>query len=249
MDRVWWEEFFDDDYVAIWSEYVGPEPTERAADGLWGVLRLAPGRWVLDAPCGWGRLSAALARRGARVLGVDQSATQLAHAERTRGDVPADQLRYQRHDLREPLPEAGFDVAMNVFSSVGYGTEDDDVAVFRTLRTAVRSGGLVFVETMHRDLAVRRLHQGLPGVRHADGTLVVETSRFDGVTGRADTTWYWAGPRGSGQKSASLRLYTATELVRLVESAGLRLLSAHRGCSAEAFAPFDGRLGLLCEVP
>ena len=249
MARAWWEDFFDDDYTAIWSEYVGPEPTERAADGLWDLLRLAPGHRVLDAPCGWGRLSVALARRGARVVGIDQSAAQLAHAERARGDLPVDRLCYRRHDLRQPLSETGFDVAMNVFSSIGYGTESDDVAVFRTLRAAVRPGGLVFVETMHRDLAVRRISQGIPGVRHPDGTLVVETSRFDGLTGRAETTWHWAGPRGSGQKSASVRVYTATELARLVESVGLRVLSAHRACSTEPFSSFDGRLGLLCAVP
>jgi SAM-dependent methyltransferase len=249
MATGWWEDFFDDDYIAIWKEYVGPEPTERAADGLWGVLRLEPGRRLLDAPCGWGRLSAAMARRGARVLGIDQSAAQLAHAERTRGDFSADQLRYRRHDLRQPLSETGFDAAMNVFSSIGYGTEDDDVAIFRTLKAAVRPGGLIFVETMHRDLAVRRLAHDVPGVRHPDGTLVVEISRFDGVAGRADTTWYWAGPRGAGQKAASVRLYAATELIRLLEGAGLRFRSAHRGCSPDPFSPFDGRLGVLCEVP
>jgi SAM-dependent methyltransferase len=249
MARAWWEDFFDDDYIAIWSGYVGPEETERAAEGLWSLLRLASGQRVLDAPCGWGRFSAALARRGATVLGVDQSAALLAHAEKTRGDLPTNRLRYRRHDLRQPLSETGFDVAINVFSSIGYGTEEDDVAVFRTLGAAVRQGGLVFVETMHRDLAVRNLAQHFPGTRHPDGTLVVQIPRLDGVRGRVETTWYWAGPSGSGQKSASLRIYAATELVRLIEGAGLRFLSAHKGCSPEPFSPFDGRLGLLCTQP
>jgi SAM-dependent methyltransferase len=249
MAGIWWEEFFDDDYIALWSEYAGPEQTERAAAGLWSVLRLSAGQRILDAPCGWGRLSVALARRGATVVGVDQSATLLAHAERTRGDLSIGQLRYRRHDLRQPLDESGFDVAINIFSSIGYGTEADDGAIFRTLGAAVRPGGLVFVETMHRDLAVRRLAQGPPGVRHADGTLVVETPRFDGIAGRSETTWHWAGPRGSGQKSASLRIYSATELVRLIEGAGLTFLSAHKGCSPEPFSPFEGRLGLLYTRP
>ncbi len=50
-----------------------------------------------------------------------------------------------------PLEESGFDVGLNIFSSLGYGTEADDVAILSTLRAAVRPGGLVFVETMHRD--------------------------------------------------------------------------------------------------
>ena len=193
-----------------------------------------------------GPLKAQIAQLGLDWRGI--RAILLTHAERTRGELNADRLRYSQHDLRHPLSETGFDVAMNVFSSIGYSTEEDDLAVFRTLRAAVRPGGLVFVETMHRDLAVRATARGARGERRADGTLVVETSRFDGLMGRSEPTWYWAGPRGSGQKSASLRIYSATELLRLVESVGLRFVSAHKGCSLEPFSPFEGRLGLLFQA-
>src|SRR5262249_5269843 len=141
------------------------------------------------------------------------------------------------HDLRRPLGEEGFDAALNVFSSVGYGTDEDDVAIFGTLRAAVRPGGRIVVETMHRDVLAARWGRGQqrPADRMADGTLVVEMPVFDPVAGRLETTWYWSGPAGSGSKSASLRIYTITELVRLLERAGWRLLSAHRGCTTEPF--------------
>jgi hypothetical protein len=68
-----------------------------------------------------------------------------------------------------------------------------------------------------------------------------------------ETCWYWSGPAGQGKKPASLRVYAATELVRLIERAGLRLRSAHRGCSPEPFRAagpdLGGRLGLLAERP
>jgi hypothetical protein len=44
-------------------------------------------------------------------------------------------------------------------------------------------------------------------------------------------------------------VYTATELVRLLEQSGWRLRSSHHGCSPEPFAagtaPGSQRLGLL----
>jgi hypothetical protein len=50
-------------------------------------------------------------------------------------------------------------------------------------------------------------------------------------------------------EQASSRLYTATELVRLLDAAGLRFRSAHSGCSPGPFvtpdSPIGGRLGLL----
>src|SRR5215831_9014836 len=98
----WWQTFFDADYLHLWAETLTPERNAAEADGIWRLLDLTEGSRVLDAPCGQGRLSQALAIRGARVLGVDQSAVLLAEAEKSRGDLPIDRLRYREHDLRRP---------------------------------------------------------------------------------------------------------------------------------------------------
>jgi hypothetical protein len=154
--------------------------------------------------------------------------------------------------LRQPLAEMGFDAAINIFTSLGYGTEEDDVAILTTLQRAVRAGGVVFIETNHRDTAAAFYSRvPRPASRLPDGTLLVEEHSFDAITGRAELRWSWWGPHGQGEKSASLRLYTVTELVNLLARAGLRFRSAHHGCSKEPFkaegAEMGGRLGLLAE--
>jgi SAM-dependent methyltransferase len=247
---AWWQTFFDADYLRLWEGTEHPEKTEREVAGLRELLELEAGQRVLDAPCGYGRISLGVARCGALVVGVDFSPQLLAEAERRRGSMPAEQLRYLRHDLRAPLAESGFDVALNIYSSLGYGSEADDLAVLSTLRAAVRSGGRVFVETMHRDRAVVFLSQSeRRGSRLADGTLVLEEPRFDAVTGRVESAWYWQGPNGSGSKHSSLRIYSATELAGLLSRAGLRLLSVHAGCTREPFRSagpnMSMRLGML----
>jgi SAM-dependent methyltransferase len=251
MDN-WWKTFFDSDYIHIWAGAEKATETTRQAQAIWELLALQEGSLVLDAPCGYGRFSRPIARRGAEVVGVDQSEELLAQAEKDRGDLPTDRLRYLRHDLRERLPVGGFDAAFNVFSSIGYGSENDDLAIFETLRSAVRPGGRVLIDTMHRDAAAALFSRGAkPGQRLLDGTLVVEEPSFDPVLGRVNTTWYWSGPSGMGSKSASLRLYTVTELVHLLESSGLRFLSAHRGCSIEKFEAhgpdMGGRIAIIAE--
>jgi hypothetical protein len=108
----------------------------------------------------------------------------------------------------------------------------------------------VFIETMHRDQAVMFLSRS---ERHAyrlnDGTLFLEEPRFDAISGRVESTWYWHGPTGSGQKRSSLRVYSATELVRLVVRVGLRVESVHSGCAKEPFVSagpgMSARLGVL----
>jgi SAM-dependent methyltransferase len=252
VSNPWWRTFFDAEYLALTSGVVTAARTQREVDGLWKLLGLREGSRVLDAPCGYGRISRPLAERGVFVLGVDQSAVQIDRALRDGAGIPAERLRYARHDLRQPLPESGFDAAINVFSSLGYGSEEDDLAILQTLKEAVRPGGLVFIETCHRDALAASIARGMrPVSRLQDGTLVLEEPRFDPIAGRSETHWYWAGPSGTGEKTASLRIYTATELTALMKRAGLRFRSAHRGCSED---PFDvegeglgGRLGLLGE--
>jgi len=248
----WWEDFFDADYIRVWGSFTNAERTAGEVDGLWELLGLRVGSRLLDAPCGFGRLSGPLAARGAIILGLDQSEALLRCAENRRGSLGTDQLRYRQHDLRQPLPEGGFDAAINVFSSLGYGTEEDDLAILRNLSSALRPGGLLLVETAHRDLNVVNLVRGSGhSQRLPDGTLVIHEPVFDPIAGRVSVTWYWSGPGGSGQKSASIRTYSATELVALIERAGLRFRSAHRGCSPEPFKfeppELSARLAILAE--
>lgn len=139
-----------------------------------------------------------------------------------------------------------------MFSSIGYGTVDEDLAIFRTLRSAIRPGGRVLIDTMHRDAVAALFSRGaIPAQRLADETLIVEEPTFAVLSGRVNTTWYWSGPAGHGSKSASLRIYTVTELIQLLESSGLRFVSAHAGCSKQEFKAegpeMGGRIALLME--
>jgi hypothetical protein len=117
----------------------------------------------------------------------------------------------------------------------------------------MRPGGLVFIESNHRDAIVRALARSpTPSMRASDGTLLIHEPKLDPLTGVIDAAWYWSGPQGSGEKHATLRAYSATELIRLARSAGLRLRSAHEGCSVQPFsaasASANGRIGLLFEI-
>ena len=250
----WWKTFFDEDYLRIAGQVFQQVDSTGQAAALWSLLDLSPGCRILDAPCGWGRLSHPLASLGATVLGVDQSDVLLRAAETQRGEVGSDRLRYLRHDLREPLPEEGFDVACNVFTSFGYGEEEEDLAMFRTLRGSVRRGGRILVETSHRDSFCASLaRSSKTSIRMADGTLFLDEPEFDPISGIMNLHWYWSGPMGSGEKHAKWRCYTPTEIVRLLESAGLRFMGAYKGLSK---APYraegpdaGGRLAVITVRP
>jgi hypothetical protein len=53
--------FFDDGYLRIWGQLFTEENNAKQAEELWSMLDLKSGCQILDAPCGWGRLSRPLA--------------------------------------------------------------------------------------------------------------------------------------------------------------------------------------------
>jgi SAM-dependent methyltransferase len=252
--REWWETYFDEDYVRLWSMMRGGGNPERQVESLWTLLGLTEGAAVLDAPCGYGRIARVLADKGARVLGIDASEPVLLEAERRRGDLPAERLTYRRHDLRKPFDASGFDAAVCLYTSLGYGSEDDDRRILTGLRMAVRPVGIVFVEAAHREAVAARTGAGRASERClADGTRLVAERRLNASTGRLESVRSWTGPAGSGVKVSSLRVYTADELSALVCSAGLVVRSRHDGCSPRPFIRrgrrMSRRLGLLAVSP
>ncbi len=254
MTTPWWESFFDADYLRLWSSDMPESRTEAEVDFFVRAAKLDKGCRALDAACGYGRIARRMALRGIEVLGVDQSQDLIDAAQREIGPALRDKLRYRRHDLRQPLAEGGFDAALNVFSSLGYGDEDEDLAILRTLRGAVRPGGTVLIESSHRDAWAARLSRAEPGERRLeDGTVLAERTHLDAVSGRLDAEWSWRGPAGAGEKRASMRIYTITELIQLASHAGLRFseaLQSVTGTPFEASGPtMGGRVTIVCERP
>lgn len=111
--------------------------------GLWqipeaelGLLGEVAGKDVLELGCGAARFSIALAARGARCTGVDNSARQLEYARANGADFPL------VHAAAEevPLPDASFDI---VFSDHGAFSWGDPERVVPEAARLLRPGALL----------------------------------------------------------------------------------------------------------
>lgn len=118
---------------AYWDEVNAPryaEPGRRAWDsdaitwGIFGVpeaeLNALPdvaGRDVIELGCGTAYFSAWLARRGARVTGIDNSAEQLATARRLQDEHDLHFPLLHGNAETVPLPDGSFDVAVSEYGA------------------------------------------------------------------------------------------------------------------------------------
>ena len=226
-----WDTVFNEFYLRA---YATEERDEQADVQALAAARLSgcpDGGDLLDVPCGFGRHSLPLVRAGYRVTGVDRSQVLLDEAaRRAAGERGPD---YVRADYRElPLPDAAFDAALNLFTSLGYLGDEEDTRVLAEVRRVLRPAGRLVIETMHRDWLVR-------GFREHDwqllgeGRLLLEQRTFDPATGVAQTTQTLIGSGGDREsRTFSLRVYTATELLAMLAAAGF--------AEARCYGDFEG---------
>lgn len=129
------------------------------------LLRALPSpEWtVADLGCGTGAFTLELARSGARVIGVDQSAAMLRLARRATRDHANVELRQAGLEAL-PIPDRTCDLALLVLA-LSYVSEVEPV-VRQAHRILVPGGRLLVVDAYpHADPALqRRLGQVRPGV-------------------------------------------------------------------------------------
>src|SRR3954469_12507695 len=214
-----WDAFFSDFYLRAFA--ADERETEARAQAL-AAARLTgcpEGGGPLDVPCGFGRHAVPLAEAGYRVTGVDRSSALLGEAARRAG--AARWPKFVHADYRElPLGDETADAAVNLFSSLGYLGDEEDVRVLAEIRRVLRPGGRLVVETMHRDWLVTHFRESDWQLLGA-GRLLLERRTFDPASGVAQTTQTLIDPTGDrDSRSFSVRVYTATELVAMLRRAG-----------------------------
>jgi SAM-dependent methyltransferase len=228
-----WDAFFSDFYLRAFAADERQGEAEAQALAAARLSGCPEGGDLLDVPCGFGRHVVPLAHAGYRAVGVDRSPALLDEAKRRAGHERWPKL--VAADYRElPFPEESFDAALNLFSSLGYLGDEGDTHVLGEIRRVLRPDARLVIEIMHRDRAVRGFNDQnwrLLG----EGRLLLEQRTFDAASGVAQTTETLIDTSGEREsRSFSVRVYTATELLAMLDNAGF--------AEAKCYGDLDGGL-------
>ncbi|MGD2060218.1 MAG: class I SAM-dependent methyltransferase [Acidimicrobiia bacterium] len=140
-----------DRWAPEWVEMGERAWTQEPDWGIWGIpesrLRLLPddmtGMQAIELGCGTAYVSAWMARRGARCIGVDNSEKQLETARRLAGEhgIEMEFLHGNAEEL--PYPDASFDFAISEYGAAIWA--DPYLWVPEAARVLRSGGELVFL--------------------------------------------------------------------------------------------------------
>ncbi len=249
----WWRTFFDDDYRRLWAPVLGVERTEWELDGLLEILSAVPvGASILDVCGGDGRVARPLAARGYNVVVADASRSMLEHGQSAPG---GERVSFVAADART-LPfapthqvDGRFDVALNLFTSFGlFETDGEHVQMLRSIARSLRPGGMFVMDLVHRDTAT--LMPTRTWFELADGGAVLRSFEFDPIAGRTRESLRALGINGEEtHKKWSLRVFTGTEIDRMLRAAGFEPQAWYGGYELEGFSTESSRLLVVARIP
>ncbi|MDF2684124.1 MAG: class SAM-dependent methyltransferase [Brevibacillus sp.] len=217
MAEEWFERSFREDYVLVYRHRDDSAADSEVANLLARLPIKDTGR-VLDLCCGSGRHSRALARRGYEVVGVDLSPVLLQLAEE-HNDYP--QLSFIRCDMRKIPFRDEFDIVVNLFTSFGYfSTDEENAKVVRNMAQALKSGGEVIIDYLSPVFVKENLvpHSS----KEAEGMLIHEKRWMEDVFVKKRITITDDQSNEPREYMEQVRLFTVEQMISMLEQAGFR---------------------------
>jgi SAM-dependent methyltransferase len=243
-----WQQFFGHpSFMRFATAILTEERTRLEVAALTEWLHLGADVQVLDLGCGYGRIAVPLAKLGCRVMGLDGSAPQLDRARQAAASAGVS-IEFLQQDMRiVPATATRFDVVINMSTALGYADDPaGDLHTFRHVREVLRPGGRFLIDTENRDAKVRTA--GTAEFQMA-GTRIMCVRTFDPLSGRWREILTWGEDGRREQSVFDVRLYSATELITMLEAAGLELIRAWGWFDGSKYTLDSHRTILLARRP
>ena len=250
-DAEFWERFapvmFDD---AHWAD------VPVAADAITRLLRFDPYRAqtpisssgssspkILDLCCGFGRISAELARMGYAVTGVDITESYLKTAREEAAYENLD-IEYINADARDFKRPDFFDAVVNLYISFGYFSDQkDDLLLLQNAYQSLKNGGCIIIETLGKEIAVRDFVEA-EWFERAGFTVLTEYEALDSWT-FLKNRWILLKDGERLEKTFTQRLYSASELRAILMEAGFNKVEIYGDWDE---TPYDRKAAKLIAV-
>lgn len=241
----WYINFFSGLNCEMWQKATTAEWTEKEVDFLIDTLAIKPGDDVLDIPCGFGRHTIELAKRGFNLTGIDISAE---YTQQLNEQVNAEKLPVQviQGDILTTEIGRTFDGAYCLGNSFGY-VDYEGMTVFVKKVAEVLKSGARFV--INSGLVAESILPNFPKTGHyvlGDLTMDISNAYVVGESYMATELTYTKEDRSETHYFKHY-VYTLSEIRRLLASYGLRTIAVYNSTDKGTYQLEDRQIYLVAE--
>jgi ubiquinone/menaquinone biosynthesis C-methylase UbiE len=230
----WWQDFFSGPVLDFVYKSRDLEITLDETYFIEESLGLNPGSSILDVPCGAGRISIELARRGYQVTGIDINNELLKLAQGKARELKLD-INWLEMDMRDLPWNEQFDGAVCFWSSFGYFNEADNTNFLQRVSRSLKTGASFILDTPLIETRLPEMESQERVWWPVGELLALEERTFDHETSRIESEWTFIKDGQIEKKLLSQRLYTYLELVTMLEKAGFGNHKAYSSIDGEPF--------------
>ncbi len=245
--------FDNEDFWRLMSPFMFDERrwevAEEQIEQLVEYLELEGGTKILDLPCGPGRHSLELARRGMDVTAVDRTTLYVDEARRRAAEEGLD-IEFHVADMRDFERQEEFDVVINLFTSFGYFEDEaEDLRSLARFYESLRPGGHLVIDVVGKE-GLAQVIQPRSWRETEDGSVLLEERTLSDDWGWIDNRWIIITPEGDRHEfHVGHRLFSAVELRKLVQRVGFVDIDISGGLDGRPYPPDSFRLVVTARKP
>lgn len=237
----WYDEFFFNGWDVIQDDFISPERTSAEIDFIDNFAKSRNYKKILDIPCGTGRVSIDLAKRGYNITGIDFNPNAVSKAKE-RCNIP--NAVWIEGDMREINYENQFDLVISMWGSLGYFTDEENIKFFHSVSKALTDKGAFIFDTNTLETISRKFQPS--GINRINDNFILEERTLDLVNSRINAVWSFINSSGKRfERKSSIRLYSYKELLDILKKAGFKEFRAYGGFNGETYNIYSDRLELI----
>jgi ubiquinone/menaquinone biosynthesis C-methylase UbiE len=203
-------------------------------------LQIAKDDFILDMCCGAGRHSIALAKEQFHVVGLDLSKTLLTKAQQDAGGLL---VPFVLGDMRAlPFTDSCFNIVLNLFTSFGYfSTDEENQRVLFEITRVLKPGGRFILDYMNPDRIKKNL---IPFSKRDEAGMRVTEERYIENEFVCKNICI-QNEKGERHYHERVKLYTLEQMEKMMEGANLTISQMYGNFAGEAFNSGSERMILI----
>lgn len=232
----------------FWTEFknllFAEEKLESSKEEIEKILRLADleeGSKILDMPCGVGRHSIELQRKGFEVVGVDKTSE---YVEDARQKDKTEEVEFVNEDMKDFRREESFDAVINWWNSFGYFEDkEDDRQMLENILASLKDGGVLLMDLWSKELSA--MNDFSQHWSEEDGIYNLEKGKPKHNWKKVERTWIKVEDGETVEYTWEQRLYAASELEQMLKEAGFTTVDFYGNVEGDDYDEEADRLILV----